>query len=156
MLTGDFKDQNIPSDVANSQPFSQAFRSLSATRYIQIFFTFHFSVVHTEVTKNPKSAFPHSPNQPLGNAPSGAHCFIGLHTSNRGFGGNFSVLQSNLTASGRAGLCGEQTSNSCWLPVCFLHVSGCYFLAVEYREVNVTSLGYSISLVPKEVTCINN
>lgn len=30
------------------------------------------------------------------------------------------------------------------------------FLAVEYGEVNVTSLDYSTSLVPKEVTCINN
>lgn len=97
-----------------------------------------------EVSKNPHPAFHHSPNQPPGNAPSGAHCFIGLHTSSSGFSVNSSVVHSNLTAPGRAGLCGE-TSNSCWLPVCFSQVAGCCFFTVGHGEVNVTH--YSSSLV---------
>lgn len=81
---------------------------------------------------------------------------MGLHTSTSGFSGNFSVLYSNLTASGRAGLCGEKASNSCWLPVCFLQEAGVIF--EQWKRGSECSVGLQLlvspAVLPREVNAL--
>lgn len=67
------------------------------------------------------------------------------------------MLYSKLTASGRAGLCGEKASNSCWLPVCFLQEAGVIFEQWKRGSAcHVVGLQHLVSpaVLPREVNAL--